>query len=121
MYLVMFRKINRLFIPKVYAFICLLLVSCSGPAIHYLGDSYQPTASVEIYYDAKEVQKEYKVIGRMTNDKFMEYDPEIIKEEMLKKAKSVGADAIIFYDLSAAETEKVGDIVTVKAQLIKYL
>ena len=119
--IVIIKNKNRLLIGIVSVVICLLLVSCSGPAIHYLGDSYQPTASVEIYYDVKEVQKKYKVIGRMTNDKFMEYDPELIKKEMLEKAKSVGADAIILYDLSAEETEKVGDAITVKAQLLKYL
>jgi uncharacterized protein YbjQ (UPF0145 family) len=86
-----------------------------------LGDSYQSSDSVEIYYDEKEVKKEYKVMGRMTNDKFMEYDIDLIKRKMIEKAKLVGADAIIFYDLSAEETEKVGDAITVKAQLIKYL
>ncbi len=57
----------------------------------------------------------------MTNDKFIEYDPEIIKKEMITKAKSVGADAVIFYDLTTEDIKGAGDGITVKAQLIKYL
>jgi len=112
---------NSLFYNTACIFFCLFLLSCSGPTIHYLGDSYPAAASVEVYYDAKEVKKEYKVMGRMTNDKFMEYDIELIKTKMIEKAKLVGADAVIFYDLSAEDIERVGDGISVKAQLIKYL
>ena len=112
---------NSLFYNTAFILFCLVLLSCSGPTIHYLGESYGPSASVEVYYDAKEVKKEYKVMGRMTNDKFMEYDIELIKKKMIEKAKLVGADAVIFYDLSAEEIERVGDGISVKAQLIKYL
>lgn len=114
-------KIRDGLLMIIQVFICSLLVSCSGPIIHYLGESYQPSAAVEIYYDVKEIKKEYKVMGRMTNDKFIEYDPELIKKEMIEKAKSVGADAVVFYDLTAEEMKGVGDGITVKAQLIKYL
>ena len=40
---------------------------------------------------------------------------------MMEKAKLVGADAVIFYDLSAEDIERIGDGISVKAQLIKYL
>lgn len=111
---------NRL-LANTFILFCLVTLSCSGPIIHYLGESFPPSTSVEAYYDVTEVKREYKVIGRMTNDKFIEYDPELIKSEMLTKARSVGADAIIFYDLSTEDIEGVGDGITVKAQLIKYL
>ncbi len=96
-----------------------LLISC-GPSIYYLGDSFQPSDAVEIFYDAKEIKKEYKIVGRMTNDKIAHYEPELIKAEMVKKAKQVGADAIIFSDLSIDNTEQQGDRLAIKAELIKY-
>lgn len=111
---------NRL-LTTICILFCLVILSCSGPIIHYLGESFPPSTSVEVYYDVKEVKSEYKVIGRMTNDKFVEYDPALIKKEMLAKAKSVGADAVIFYDLSTEDIKGAGDGITVKAQLIKYL
>ena len=115
------RNRNSLFITSIYILFCLAFLSCSGPTIHYLGDTYPASTSIELFYDVKEVKKEYKVMGRMTNDKFMEYDIELIKNKMIEKAKLVGADAVIFYDLSAEDIEQVGDGITVKAQLIKYL
>ena len=120
------NRIN-LFIPTISILFCLALLSCSSlpgskiRMIHYLGESYPPSASVEMYYDVKDVKKKYKVMGRMTNDKFMEYDIELIKRKMMEKAKLVGADAVIFFDLSAEDIEKFGDGISVKAQLIKYL
>ena len=118
---------NNLFITTATIFFCFALLSCTGhpfkslPVIHYLGDSYPSSASIDVFYDMKEVKKEYQVMGRMTNDKFMEYDIELIKRKMMEKAKLVGADAIIFFDLSAEDIERIGDGISVKAQLIKYL
>lgn len=59
-------------------------------------------------------------MGRMTNDQFIERDLELVKKKMIEKAKSVGADAIIFYDLSAEAMENYGDGLEVKAQLLKF-
>ena len=80
------RNRNNLFITTATILFCHVLLSCTGhpfkplPVIHYLGDSYPSSASVDVYYDVKEVKKEYKVMGRMTNDKYMEYDVDLIKE-----------------------------------------
>jgi len=123
------RNRNNLFITTATIFFCFALLSCTGtghpfkslPVIYYLGDSYPSSAAVEIYYDVKEVKKEFKVMGRMTNDKYMEYDVDLIKRKMMEKAKLVGVDAVIFYDLSTEDIEKIGDGISVKAQLIKYL
>jgi hypothetical protein len=97
----------------------LMLVSC-GPTIHFLGDAHAPTSTVDLYYDTKEVTKEYKVIGRMTNDQYINYDVEDVKKEMIKKAKQVGADGIIFSDLNVENTRSQGDKLAVKAELIRY-
>lgn len=114
-------KNSKNFTPAICTLLCLTLLCCGIPTIHYLGESYQSSDFVEIYYDVKEVKKEYKVMGRMTNDKLIEYEVELIKRKMIEKAKMVGADAIIFYDLSVEEIERVGDGISVKAQLIEYL
>jgi hypothetical protein len=96
-----------------------ILASC-GPTIHYLGDSHSPTSQIDLYYDAREVKKEYKIIGRMTNDKFVDYHPDAVKKEMIKKARQVGSDGIIFSDLSVEHSRSQGDKLTIKAELIKY-
>lgn len=114
------KGLNRILKAATSVFLFLMLLSCSGPTIHYIGESYPTSAAVDIYYDVKEVKKEYTVMGRMTNDKFIQYNLENVKKEMIKKAKLVGADAVIFYDLSAEAMESYGDGLAVKAQLIKY-
>ena len=65
----------------------ILLSSCS-PVIYYLGDSYEPTSAVEIYYDASEVKKPYKTIGRMTKEVSLSGDVE--KKYMVREAKKAG-------------------------------
>lgn len=108
----------------IVSFFTVMLLSVTilgcGPTIYYLGDSYSPTTTVDLYYDAYEVKKEYKVIGRMTNDQFINYNVESVKKEMIKKAKRVGADGIIFSDLSIDNSHSDGDKLAVKAELIKY-
>ncbi len=91
-----------------------------GPVIHYLGDTHPPTTQVDLYYDAYEVKKEYKVIGRMTNDQFTAYNVQMIKKQMIKKAKKVGADGIIFSDLRLENNDLQGNALAVRAELIKY-
>ncbi len=85
-----------------------------------MGDNLSPTSTVDLYYDAYEVKKEYKVIGRMTNDRFSAYNVEMIKKQMIKKAKKVGADGIIFSDLSIENNLTEGNEIAIKAELIKY-
>ncbi|MEJ7681446.1 MAG: hypothetical protein WKG06_27065 [Segetibacter sp.] len=57
----------------------------------------------------------------MTNDKIFEYDTEVIRKKMIEKAKQVGADGIIFSDLSVEKDNKQDDRIAVKAELIKFL
>jgi len=78
-------------------FIFLLMISCS-PQINYLGSSYPPTQEVDIFFDEEDIQKDFKVMGIMKNegDEMELDDSESVKNAMIKKAKSVGADAILF-------------------------
>lgn len=100
--------------------LCVAITSCA-PSIYYLGDTYVPSSGIEVFYDAKDVQRAYKVIGKMTNDKILEYDVEEVKVKMIEKAKQVGGDGIIFTDIGIEKTVADEDRLAVKANLIKYL
>lgn len=78
-------------------FIFLIIISCA-PQINYLGSSYPPTQEVDIFFDEEDIQRDFKVMGMMKNEGAeMELDDaESVKNAMIKKAKSVGADAILF-------------------------
>ncbi len=78
----------------------LVLHSCA-PTIHYLGKQYEPTMSVEVFFDSQDIKREYSVMGKMQNQggEFEMDDTESVQKAMIEKAKSVGADAIIFEGL----------------------
>lgn len=110
---------------KIYLAMLVLvfgILSCT-PRISYLGDTFSPTYNIDVYYDANDVEKEYRVIGLARNegDEIERDDLESIREEMIKKARSVGADGIIF--ISVAENKGGPDFDNnkiVEAKFIKY-
>jgi hypothetical protein len=86
--------------------------------VYYIGDSYSPTTDVQVFYDVKEITKEYKIIGRMTKE--ITLNSKVEKNAMIREAKKHGADGIIFSDISMDQDKKHSDRVYVKAELIKY-
>jgi hypothetical protein len=113
-------------IKTISGFFFLLIISCS-PQINYLGDSYTPTKEIDIFFDENDIEKEFKVMGVMKNegDEFEVDDAESVKEAMVKKAKAVGADAILFVGFySDRVTNDHSNIDNVKkiyeAKLLKY-
>ena len=106
-----------------------LIISCS-PKINYLGDTYTPTQHVEIYFDENDINKKYKVIGMMKNeaDELENDDVEEVKKAMMKKAREVGADAILFIGfyserINREHHDEIFDNIKkiYEAKLLKYL
>jgi hypothetical protein len=99
-------KLNHLFIACSF-----FLVSCAS--VNYLGDTYPATAKADVYYDAKDVKQDYKVIGHLS----MAYssNSDEIKSSLSAKAQSLGADGIIILQTIGHEDKE-----TVKADAIKY-
>jgi hypothetical protein len=90
------------------------LISCA-PLIHYVGDKYPPTSTVDVYYSVKDIPRDYTIMGRMTRE-LIQGEQE--KKEMIEEAKRKGAEGIIFYDL-AMDAGK-SSLVSIKAELIRY-
>src|SRR6476620_9737629 len=90
------------------------LISCA-PLIHYVGDSFPPTSTVDVYYSVKDIQRDYTIMGRMTRE-LIQGDAE--KKEMIEEAKRKGAEGIIFYDLTMDAGKS--SLVSIKAELIRY-
>jgi len=109
-----FRKI-------LFALIAAFLLSSCGPTIYYLGEEYGRTRVVQVFYDEQRIDVPYRVIGRLTNDQKKQYEPDQIKKQMIRKAKKVGADALVFSDLTVDRLQhEREDRVIVKAKLIKF-
>lgn len=92
-----------------------------------MGDSYSPTQNVDIFFDEHDINKEYKVMGLMKNEaEDLENDEvEVVKKAMIKKAKAVGADAILFVGFYSERIGNDNDLFDnvkniLEAKLLKY-
>ncbi len=103
-------------------FLLLIFLASCTPSVYYFGEQYQPsTERIQIFYDEKEIDQPYKLIGKMIADEldnFPEDNSLEVKKALEEKARAVGADAILITDL-----EITGDSVEVwvKAEAIKFL
>jgi hypothetical protein len=82
------------------ALVSLLFSSCFSTRVDYLGNSFTPTRSVDVYVDAAAIRKPYTVIGKgYVNDHAYNITPlERIQENVVEKAKEKGADAVLFQE-----------------------
>jgi hypothetical protein len=86
---------------RFYTLLSLALSSC-GSHLNYLGSSYSPTKNVDVYVDASAIKHPYTIVGKG----YMEYGVggyskssiEKMQAKAIQKAKSKGADAILFQD-----------------------
>ncbi|MCA9294261.1 MAG: hypothetical protein KDA20_10645 [Phycisphaerales bacterium] len=71
----------------------------------YVGSSFAPSSHVEVFYDASDVPAEYRVIGHDRAEATEYMTSEQIVQDIIKKAQSVGADAVL---LGGVELVAVG-------------
>ena len=95
--------------------LCLLLSSCGS--VTYFGDTLAPTSSVDIYYSAHDVKKDYNVIGHLSFVNYFQNDQEYVKAKLSAYAKKIGADGMIILGTTAVEDAADGII---KADALKY-
>jgi hypothetical protein len=91
----------------------LFLTSCAVPAAVYLGDTYPVTNNIDVYYDARDVKQDYKVIGHLA----IAYteDSAVAKKLLSDKAKTQGANGIIIFQVEGNNANA-----TIRADAIKY-
>ena len=102
-------------LPVQLSLVFIFALSSCSPLIHYVGDTYPATPTVDVYYSVRDVKREYKIMGRMTKE-LVQGDAE--KREMIQEAKRRGAEGIIFYDLEMDAGKS--SVVSIKAELIRY-
>ena len=95
----------------------LLVIGCAG--VNYLGKSFDPTTTVDVYFSKEEVEKEYTVMGHalgtgtwVSNSK--------IQERLVEEAKRKGADAILITGLGKDEDDLGIVEDQINASFLKY-
>lgn len=77
-------------------FILMILLVCGCATVNYIGNSFDPTSSVDIYYSEGAITREYTVIGlAIGSSMWDEPDSELIRAKLIEVAKQRGADAIL--------------------------
>ena len=94
----------------------LLISSCR--TVSYMGDKLPPTSKLDVYYDTKDVKKNYKVIGHIYASTLIRAEKS--REAILTKAKSAGADAVIIPKITTNTNGKTTESYQ-EADAIKYL
>ena len=98
-------------------FLAAMILSSCGVAVSYLGETMSPTVNTDIFYDAKDVKKQYKVIGHLSLS--ASYNSDEAKIKMVEKAKTVGADGLIIPTTDYTSNKEPDPIY--KGDAIKYI
>ena len=75
----------------------------------YVGKSYAPTTSVDVYYSMGDVKRPYEIMGKIKAEAMEGWDSNAMITELQKQAQAKGADAIVVEDV---HTEVTGSTTT---------
>ncbi len=90
------------------------------PSVNYVGQSFKPTASVAVYFDKEEINKEFAVIGHAVGS-MIGRSSEEIQQKLIETAKLEGADAILITGVGKAQVGKFNSTETqINASFLKY-
>jgi len=99
-------KLMGLFIRNL-AFCSSILFFSGCTTVDYVGDTYTPTDHVDMYFDTKDIQRPYRVMGQMTLDENEYSDTESMQADLKKEAMARGADAVLFTGLRRVQVGSV--------------
>ena len=74
----------------------LLVIGCAS--VNYLGKSYDPTTTVDVYFSKEEIEREYTVMGHAIGSSGWISLIELQKR-LMEEAKRKGADAVLITGL----------------------
>ena len=84
---------------KIYTYLfSAYLLSPFAPTINYLGNTYEPTKSVDVFVAESAIAREYTIMGKGYVRTYMYSISESIQQKAVDKAKQKGADTVLFKD-----------------------
>ena len=114
----MYRKTFQL--SGVFIFVTLFAVGCA--TVNYVGESFEPTTTVDVYFSKESIEKEYTVIGHaIGSSSFGSNDT--IQKKLIEEAKRKGADAVLITGIGKGQTslgESSIDEDQINASFLKY-
>ncbi|MFA7254746.1 MAG: hypothetical protein WC133_01440 [Candidatus Omnitrophota bacterium] len=92
------------FYIRCLAVFALVLFISGCASVDYVGDTYAPTDHADMYFDAKDIPRPYKVMGQMTLDEQEYASSQAMQADMKKEAMARGADAVLFTGMQKIQT-----------------
>lgn len=87
-------------------FVISMFFSCSTK-IKYIGNAYEPSQDVKLYFEDKDISEDYEVMGRIYVKFKANKNIESIQRTIVSKVKAVGGDAVIMGELNEEVTGSV--------------
>ena len=91
---------KRLLLPAALA--ALLLSACAH--VDYVGRSYPPTQKVDLFFDEREVEASYDVMGQVIARANDLVSAEKLQAKIMQKAQDRGADAVVITGMDRYKT-----------------
>ena len=86
-------KTHNVRLSAVVILVMLLAMGCAP--VSYIGNSYEPTDNVDLYFSVDDIKMEYTVIGHALGVGGWQKNHKGINETLIKDAKENGADAVL--------------------------
>ena len=96
----MCRKVFHL--SRLFLLITLFAVGCAS--VKYVGESFAPTTTVDVYFSEEDVEEAYVIMGdAVGSGQGRSYDK--IQTKLIEEAKRKGADAVVITGLDRADND----------------
>jgi hypothetical protein len=99
----------------------LFFAGCASTSPDYVGESYTPTAHVDVYFNANEINRPHKIMGEARSEVTEYLTFETAKLQLVKKAMQKGADAILIQGLETAVTGSYTNITGQQSASPRYV
>ena len=114
----MYRKTYQL--SSVFILVILFAVGCAS--VNYIGESFEPTTTVDLYFSKESIEKEYTVIGHAIGSTVFGSN-DTIQKKLIEEAKRKGADGVLITGIGKAHAP-IGDSSVeedqINASFLKY-
>jgi len=89
----------RLALVTALVLLVLATSGCSRNRVTYIGDSLTPTSEVDVFFNARDIERNYRVMGRATGVVSEGGNVDRLNEKFIDTARTKGADGVIFGDM----------------------
>ena len=81
-----------------------VLFAAACAKIDYIGQSYQPTTHVDLYFSADDIREDYQVMGHVIAQAGTGISIESLQKQLESKAREKGADGIVIHGFDRIQT-----------------